>query len=99
MASGLLSLLNEQVSVRYVSVSQLSIGKKYKITHFENVDTKYGLSTKCSLSDETEGEMEVYLPKSVHLTDQQISGFNNGRDEIFLVYHGMNGRAFKISFE
>lgn len=31
--------LNEQIAVRYTSVSQLTIEKWYKITRFENVDT------------------------------------------------------------
>lgn len=97
--AALLEKLNHQASIHQLSVGDLTEGKKYCISLLALTDTKYGRSLKCTLSDPDEGILEVYLPKSIRLNEIEVDKFNQQTKETFLVYSGMRGRAFKISFE
>ncbi|CAI6357748.1 unnamed protein product [Macrosiphum euphorbiae] len=61
-----------QCNVKFISVGD----RPYPISRMQNKDTQYGRSVLCTLSGE-EGELlEVYPPRSIELTDEDILEFN-----------------------
>ena len=97
----LLSNLQTQTNVRSMSVGDLTPNKKYCVERFSARTTQYGPAVLCLLKDRTDdGMIEVFLPKSISLSENEIEGYNNRVEKnLKLIYTGKVGKAFKITFE
>ncbi len=92
--------LTVQCNVKFISVGDLIVDMPYPITKMQNKDTQYGRTVLCTLTGEKGESLEVYLPRSIELTDEEILEFNH-RDlkDLNLLFKGRRGRAFNITFE
>ncbi|CAI6352609.1 unnamed protein product [Macrosiphum euphorbiae] len=94
--------LTKQSNTRFMSVGDLSIGQLYRIIRMENRETQYGLTVHCVLDGGDDGGiMEVYLPRSIKIRDEDILQFNQGRDDkvLHLIFKGWRGRSFNIGLQ
>lgn len=95
-------VLNRRTSAtkRYCSMAELVVDFQYPVKKFVSVTTKFGRAVKCTLQEEN-GEVEVFLPKSMQLTDKQISNFENDTTSktLIFLYKGRIGRAFDVDFK
>jgi len=88
-----------QTSIQFVSVGDLTIDRPYPVLKMVNQDTQYGQTVISTLEGDAGNRLEVYLPKPIHLEDEEILEFNGRFDKNFkLVYKGRWGRAFNITF-
>lgn len=82
-----------------MSVGDLVIDKQYTVEKFTRRDTEFGPAILCALYSEEEGAIEVFLPKSVTLTENDITEYNNrSTRDMYLLYLGKRGRAFLVTF-
>ncbi|CAI6346842.1 unnamed protein product [Macrosiphum euphorbiae] len=95
--------LTKQSNTRFMSVGDLSIGQLYRIIRMENRETQYGITVHCVLegAGDDGGIMEVYLPRSIKIKDEDIHQFNQGGDDkvLHLIFKGRRGRSFNIGFQ
>jgi len=92
--------LTTQCNVKFISVGDLVLNRPYPITRMQNKDTQYGRVVLCTLSGEGRELLEVYLPRSIELTDGDILEFNcRDQKDLKLLFKGRRGRAFDITFE
>ena len=64
------------------------------------METKFGSAIICSIYGEEEGLMEVFLPKSISMTEKEITEYNGRPNrDMYIIYHGKRDRSFHISFE
>lgn len=85
------------MNTQYVSIGDLEMHKRYLINYLERVDTQYGPAIKASLERENKN-VDVFLPKSLHINDDEISSYYTGDEEMYLVYKDKNKRRFIIEF-
>lgn len=91
--------LTAQTSVQFVSVEDLAIDRPHPVLKMANRDTQHGRAIISTLEDDAGDRLEVYLPKSVQLEDEEILEFNDRVDKnLKLVYKRRRGRAFNITF-
>jgi len=91
--------LTTQCNVKFISVGDLVVDRPYPISRMLNKDTQYGRSVLCTLSGEGGELLEVYLPRSIELTDEEILEFNcRDQKDLNLLLKGRRGRAFNITF-
>jgi len=89
----------------FVSLANLTIGKKYLINDISKVQTMYGLRILVSLLGDNKRLLKTYLPKSIKLSDEYIELFNTNhvldrKSHLHLVYKGKNNNgSYKIDFE
>jgi len=89
-----------QSSVRFMSVGDLTVGLAYPITRMCNQETQYGRSVKCTLDDGQDGIIEVFLPRSIVVSDEQEALYNiDGNQTLSLVFNGRRGRSFNVTFK
>lgn len=69
--------LQTQSRMRYVSIAELLLGHKYPVKKFAIKDTKFGVAIVCTLRDHDDGLIEIYLPKSITMTEEEIVVFND----------------------
>jgi len=85
-----------------MSIGDLSIGIPYPIIRMENRDTQYRLSVHCVLEGgEDGGLIEIYLPRSIKISDEDVQEFNRGGDNkvLNLIFKGRRGRSSNIGFQ
>lgn len=97
MAQSLRETLQQRVQARFISIADLELNKKYLITNMEKTDTQFGMAIKATLEKDNK-VFEVFLPRSVYMSDDKIAYYNSGEEEIFLVYKGKDKRRFIINF-
>jgi len=92
--------LTAQCNVKFISVGDLVVDRPYPITRMQNKDTQYGRTVLCTLSGEGGELLEVYLPRSIELADEEILDFNcRDQKDLNLLFKGRRGRSFNITFE
>ncbi|XP_025191595.1 uncharacterized protein LOC112591877 [Melanaphis sacchari] len=94
--------LTMQSNTRFMSVGDLTINFPYPIIRMENRDTQYGLTVHCVLEcGEDGGLIEVYLPRSIKIGDDEVREFNRGGENrmLNLIFKGRRGRSFNIGFQ
>lgn len=82
----LLKSLKQQSSVRSMSVGDLFPDKKYTVMSFEQKTTQYGDAVLCRLMDLGEGSIDVFLPKSIKISELQISKYNSRKTKKYEIY-------------
>src|SRR5580765_1047503 len=74
-------------------LTDLKIDKKYTISEFKNVKTKYGISKILTIIDENNEYVDVFLPNRYNNIE-----FNHSAYPHCLIYHGKkpmkNGQEF-----
>jgi len=91
--------LTAQCNVKFISVRDLVINRPYPITRMQNKDMQYGRTVLCTLSGGGE-LLEVYLPRSIELADEEILEFNcRDQKDLNLLFKGRRGIAFNITFK
>ncbi|KAF0749631.1 Uncharacterized protein FWK35_00026924 [Aphis craccivora] len=65
-----------QSSVRFMSVGDLTVDRIYPITKKCNQETQYGRTARCTLDDGLDGIIEVFLPRSIVVNDEQEALYN-----------------------
>lgn len=91
--------LTTQCNVKFISVSDLVVDRPYPVSRMLNKDTQYGRSVLCTLTGEGGELLEVYLPRSIELADEDIFEFNcRDQKDLNLLFKGRRGRAFNITF-
>lgn len=89
-----------QSSIRFMSVGDLTVGRAYPITRMSNQETQYGRTAKCTLDDDQYGIIEVFLPRSIVVTDEEAALYNiEGNQTLSLIFNGRRGRSFNITFK
>lgn len=89
-----------QSSVRFMSVGDLTVGLGYPIMRMCNQETQYGRSVKCTLDDGQDGIIEVFLPRSIVVSDEEEALYNiDGNQTLSLVFNGRRGRSFNVTFK
>jgi len=93
--------LTRQSNTRFVSVGDLTIDRLYPIIKMENRETQYGITVHCVLEgDDDGGLMEVFLPRSIKVSDEEVLKFNQEEDKVLcLIFKGRRGRSFNIGFQ
>lgn len=86
--------LKSQAKAEYVKMSSLNINREYCIKWLRSHESSYGRTIVATV----DGNLQVYLPKSINLTEKEIEEFNKGNEKLSLVYHGKNGNAYNFSF-
>lgn len=97
----LFNKLKQQTEKQQMSVGDLPINKMFIVELFAPMETKFGPAIQATLYDDTTGGMiEVFLPKSVKLTQAEVDTYN-GKEEkdLGFKFEGKLGRSFKIKFE
>lgn len=70
--------LQTQSRMRYVSIAELLLGHKYPVEKFTMKNTQLGAAVVCTLRDhDIDGLVEIYLPKSITMTEEEIVMFND----------------------
>ncbi|KAF0728780.1 Uncharacterized protein FWK35_00036078 [Aphis craccivora] len=83
-----------------MSVGDLTVGRTYPITKMCNQETQYGRTVRCTLDDSLDGIIEVFLPRSIVISDEQEALYSiDGNQTLSLVFNGRRGRSFDISFK
>uniref|UniRef100_A0A2S2RAZ3 Uncharacterized protein n=1 Tax=Sipha flava TaxID=143950 RepID=A0A2S2RAZ3_9HEMI len=73
--------MRKQTAIVRKSVGDLIIDHNYKIINLYVAQTKFGRSVK-AIMEETESErVEVFLPKSVSISDEEIDDYNDDDDD------------------
>ncbi|CAI6358240.1 unnamed protein product [Macrosiphum euphorbiae] len=89
-----------QSNVRFMSVGDLTVGRAYPITKMCNQETQYGRTAKCTLDDGQDGIIEVFLPRSIVVSDEQDALYNiDGNQTLSLVFNGRRARSFNLTFK
>lgn len=97
---GLKRQLIAQSSVRLMSVGDLSVGRAYLITKMVNQETQYGRTVKCTIDEGDDGIIEVFLPRTIVVSDDEVALYNaDGNQTLSLVFNGRRGRSFDITFK
>jgi hypothetical protein len=97
---GLKKQLLAQSNVRFMSVGELDVGRPYPITRMINQETQYGRAVKCTIEDGGTGFIEVFLPRSITISDEEEALYNvDGNQTLSLIFNGRRGRAFNITFK
>jgi len=97
---GLKKQLIAQSNVRFMSVGELVVGRAYPITKITNQETQYGRAVKCTIDDGQEGFIEVFLPRSIAVSDEEEALYNvDGNQTLSLIFNGRRGRSFDITFK
>ncbi|CAI6354713.1 unnamed protein product [Macrosiphum euphorbiae] len=97
---GLRKQLVAQSSARFMSVGDLAVGRPYPITKMTNQETQYGRTVKCTIDDGEDGVIEVFLPRTIAVSDEQEALYNaDGNQTLSLVFNGRRGRSFNITFK
>jgi len=93
--------LKKQTNVENASIADLRLNVSYPVTTMKEVNTKFGTLITCTLRDpDTEGVMNVFLPKSISLSAEEIAAYNSGNvSPVSLIYKGKNRGRFNIDFE
>jgi hypothetical protein len=67
---------------------------------FAEVGTKFGLAIVCTLHDGDNGHIDVFLPKKITESVEEIKSYNQRsvKDHLHLMYKGKLGRAFDVEF-
>ena len=80
------------------SLSDLTVGQEHTIVALSQLEGKYGTQLKATLSN---GAC-VFLPNRFDLTDDQVSGLNEGKYHLSFTYLGMkpsrNGQYHDLKF-
>ncbi|CAI6352608.1 unnamed protein product [Macrosiphum euphorbiae] len=84
-----------------MSVGDLSIGQLYPIIRMDNRETQYGLAVHCVLEGGDDGGfMEVCLPRSIKISDEDILQFNQEGDKVLnLIFKERRERSFNIGLQ
>lgn len=97
---GFKKTLIAQSNVRFMSVGGLLVGHSYPITKMFNQDTQYGRTAKCTLDDGVGGIIEVFLPRSIIISEEEEELYNMGGNQtLSLVFNRRRGRSFNINFK
>ena len=89
-----------QSNVRFMSIGDLVVGRPYRIRIINNQETQYGRTAKCTLDDGEGGSIEVFLPCSIVIPDEDVTLYNlDGNQTLSLIFNGRRGRSFNITFE
>lgn len=96
-----LDSLKKQSNVTNASICELNVDIPYCVLVMKEVDTKFGLATTCVLrNDVTGGTINVFLPKSIQITGEDITQYNLGNvPRVSLIYRGKNRGRFTIDFQ
>jgi len=96
-----LSALKQQTNVTNASIADLRLNVPYPVTTMKEVNTTFGTSITCTLRDpDTDGAINVFLPKSISLSAEEINAYNSGNvPPVSLIYKGKNRGRFNIDFE
>lgn len=96
-----LSALKQQTNVSNASIADLKLNVSYPVATMKEVNTKFGTSITCTLRDpDTDGVINVFLPKSISLSAEEIVAYNSGNvPAVSLIYKGKNRGRFNIDFE
>lgn len=88
------------------SIKELIVGKKYDIYSFSEIDTRFGKTLKAVVRKQEEEDVEmaedffsIYLTKWVKISEEEIKKFNEGPQQLSIIYHGMVNKSFNISFQ
>jgi len=83
-----------------MSVGELVVGHPYPITKMINQETQYGRVVKCTIDDGGVGFIEVFLPRSITISDEEEELYNvDGNHTLSLIFNGRRGRSFNITFK
>jgi len=95
-----LANLKQQTNVLNLSIGDLRKDVEYRVQSMKGVDTKFGLAISCVLREpDGGGVINVFLPRSVQLTSEEIVEYNLGQvSVVHLIFRGMNKRSFIIDF-
>ncbi|KAF0770987.1 Uncharacterized protein FWK35_00001496 [Aphis craccivora] len=86
-----------QSNVCFMSVGDLNVGRTYPITKMCNQETQYGRTARCTLDDGLDGIIEVFLPRSIVVSDEKKALYNvDGNQTLSLVFNVRRGRSFDI---
>lgn len=97
---GLKRQLIAQSNIRFMSVGDLIVGHAYPITKMVNQETQYGRTVKCTIDDGHFEIIEVFLPRSIVVSDEEEALYNvDGNQTLSLVFNGRRGRSFNITFK
>lgn len=96
-----LDSLKRQSNVKNAPICELNVDIPYCVLVMKEVDTKFGVSITCVLSnDATGGTIHVFLPKSILITGDEITQYNLGNvPRVSLIYRGKNNGRFIIDFQ
>lgn len=95
-----LIILKHQTKNINLSIGDLKKDVEYPVQSMKAVDTKFGPSVSCVLRDpDSGGAINVFLPKSVQLMDEEIAHYNLGEvAAVRLIFRSMSKRSFIIDF-
>jgi len=97
---GLKWQLIAQSNIRFMSVGDLIVGHAYPITKMVNQETQYGRTVKCTIDDGYGEIIEVFLPRTIVVSDEEEALYNvDGNQTLSLVFNGRRGRSFNITFK
>lgn len=69
------------------SVGDLEVGDSYQILAMSVVDTKFGKSTACKLTDSASGGTNnIFLPRHIQITSDEVKNYNEGRVPLHITY-------------
>jgi len=96
-----LTSLKSQAMNKNKSIGDLVVDVNYKILSMSVVDTKYGRTTACKLTDSAlGGTVNIFLPRHIVTTSEEVINYNEGRvPPISLIYRGKDNTRFIIDFE
>ena len=86
----------DAVSGSAVIVAALYMGTRYPLLDCERVDTKYEMSVRLTLREETEDNViRVFLPRhyGATITDEDMAAINSRRIQYYLSYKGKSATS------
>lgn len=95
----LLAGLKKQASSRFISMGELQQGYRYPVVKFMPAETKFGRAIVCTIENGDGANLEVYLPKAIQMTDDQMMEFNARQvKSMAFIFNGKRGQAFIYDF-
>lgn len=95
----IMTMLRRQANAHFVSIGDLIQDQPYPITKFGSQDTKFGTAVIGTLQNGDEGDLNVFFPKAVQMTEEQIMSYNEREvKNLKFVFKGKRARAFIYDF-
>lgn len=81
---------------KFVKLCNLEEGKKYEVTGFENINTRYGKKVTVILND----EYKIILPDDyINICNENMTKYNLSSNRLNLTYNGLKYSRHLINFE